>query len=225
MFLLGFDAKSIMPTISICTAAFDPNQNRSLKENLRFVISNSWCKNFCLSYNVELRFRPWQRHRGMATSIAVKYKDTQLAVYHGSNTRGFYATQQMWANIERATFHEMMVDSCRHPQAFVVVIAFLVEAIPSWIPFLQYVSCPLMTFAHSSSFVLTRLIPIIPSSSAYIPKLRVPFMASCIRGLGTAAFSYSFWTINSFVHFKCKWVIFLLRIAVVLRQKHVLQFY
>jgi nitrite reductase (NAD(P)H) len=30
------------------------------------------------------------------TNVAVKYGDTQLAVYHVSK-RGFYATQQMWA--------------------------------------------------------------------------------------------------------------------------------
>ena len=31
------------------------------------------------------------------TNVAVKYGDTQLAVYHVPK-RGFYATQQMWAN-------------------------------------------------------------------------------------------------------------------------------
>jgi len=65
------------------------------------------------------------------TSVAVKYGDTQLAVYHVPK-RGYYATQQM----------------CPHRRAFVLDHGIIGDSADDNL----YVSCPL----HKRNFTLTR---------------------------------------------------------------------
>ena len=92
------------------------------------------------------------------TSVAVKYGDTQLAVYYVPK-RGFYATQQMYVGV--LTFpwgagfvDDLILDRCPHRRAFVLDHGIIGDTLggdlvsynPQYVPLRIYVGIPSFFF-------------------------------------------------------------------------------